>query len=81
MPRTGVMGDCELIHGCWKTNQAPLQEQVLLVAEPSLLSITFIHFQYMHCLVYEWLCIGMFACVQAHLYECMQMCVHACMES
>ena len=34
-PRTGVMGGCELPCGCWKLNSGPLQEQVLLNAEPS----------------------------------------------
>ena len=36
-PGTGARGVCEPSCGCWEPNLGPLQEQVLLTAESSLL--------------------------------------------
>lgn len=35
VPQAGVVGDCELLRGCWKQNPGPLQDQkVRLTTEP-----------------------------------------------
>lgn len=37
VPETVITGSCEPLHQCWELNPRPLQEQqVLLIAEPSL---------------------------------------------
>lgn len=37
VPQTGVKDSCELVCGCWQSNQSPLEEQpMFLTTEPSL---------------------------------------------